>query len=427
MPNPPSAGAITAGMREIQALLDSSRHWHRFTPALESAFVDFLRERVLEMLHRAWYILLLFYVVVGVSTYAQVYALSSPEYRAGNLQVWWAIFLAEGLPVATLMLLPRIRFMRRHFHATLRLLSALAIAFITIGTSAFPENFINLHSSYVVIFIQAICYGIGAFRLLDAVAVCTVAAVVSLAAIQGNGLWLEWGLVQQYILMTNIVGLLLCYMVEQRDRRMFLQGQLLKLEKEGLDRVSAELERLSREDGLTGLANRRHFDRILLQEWERARREAQPVSLVFVDVDHFKPFNDTYGHQEGDAVLARVGATLRACLRRPGDLAARYGGEEFVLLLPGTPEAGAIEVARQVHRAIAGLGIPHAASSAAPIVTASLGVAALVPGDLDSDVLLAAADAAAYAAKAAGRNGIMVAGEGSSPAPVAAGGAVAPA
>lgn len=410
MPNPPSAGAITAGMREIQALLDSSRHWHRFTPALESAFVDFLRERVLEMLTRAWYILLLFYVVVGASTYAQVYSLSSPAYRAGSLQVWWTIFLAEGLPIALLMLLPRVGFLRRHFHATLRLLSVLAIGFITIGTSAFPDPFINVHSSYVVIFIQAICYGIGAFRLWNAVAVCAAAAGMSLAVILATGLWLDWGLAEQYILMANIVGMLLCYMVEQRDRRMFLQGELLRLEKEGLDRVSAELERLSREDGLTGLANRRYFDQVLLQEWERARREAHWVSLIFVDVDHFKPFNDTYGHQEGDAVLSRVGATLRACLRRPGDLAARYGGEEFVLLLPGTPEAGAIEVARQVHRAIAGLGIPHAASSAAPFVTASLGVAALVPGDLDSDVLLAAADEAAYAAKAAGRNGIMVAG-----------------
>ena len=410
MNHSPSTGSITAGIREIQALLDNTGHWRRFTPRMEAAFVDFLRDRVLDMLGRAGYILVLFYVFFGLSTYAQVYFLSAASFREGNLTVWWAIFLAEGLPIATLVLLPHIRFLRRHFHRVLRLLSAAAIAFICIGTSAFPDPFFNLHSSYVIIFIQAIAYGIGAFRLGSAMAVCAVAALLSLAVILSAGLWLEWGLFMQYVLVANVVGMLLCYMVEQRDRRMFLQGELLKLEKEGLDLVSTELERLSREDGLTGLANRRHFDAVFLQEWERSRREAHPVSLIFVDVDHFKPFNDTYGHQEGDAVLARVGATLRACLRRPGDLAARYGGEEFVLLLPGTPGDGALEVARQVHRAIAGLGIPHAGSRTASFVTASLGVATLVPGDLDGDTLLAAADAAAYAAKAAGRNCIMLAG-----------------
>ncbi|MES2917070.1 MAG: diguanylate cyclase [Pseudomonadota bacterium] len=421
MNQPPSTGTITAGMREIQALLDNKGQWHRFTPRLEADFVDFLRDRVLEMLRRAGYVLVLFYAFFGFATYAQVYFLSSAAYREGNLTVWWAIFLAEGLPIATLVLLPHIDFLRRHFHAALRLLSAGAIAFICIGTSAFPDPFFNLHSSYVIIFIQLIAYGIGAFRLWSAVSICAVAALLSLAVILGAGLWLEWGLFMQYVLVANAVGMLLCYMVEQRDRRMFLQGELLKLEKEGLDLVSTELERLSREDSLTGLANRRHFDAVFLQEWERSRREAHPVSLIFVDVDHFKPFNDTYGHQEGDAVLARVGATLRACLRRPGDLAARYGGEEFVLLLPGTPEIGALEVARQVHRAIAGLGIPHVASRTAAFVTASLGVATMVPGDLDGDTLLAAADAAAYAAKAAGRNTIMVAGGAGGDAPVVAG------
>lgn len=414
-------GNINAGMREIRALLSNKGQWHRFTPRLEAAFVNFLRDRVMEMLGSAGYILVLFYAFFGISTYLQVYFLSADTFRAGNMTVWWAIFLAEGLPIATLVLLPYSQFLRRHFQAVLRLLSIAAIAFICIGTSAFPEPFFNLHSSYVIILIQAIAYGIGAFRLWSAVSVCTVAAVFSLVVIKSTGMWLEWGYFMQYVVLANVVGMLLCYMVEQRDRRMFLQGELLKLEKEGLDLVSAEMERLSREDSLTALANRRHFDAIFLQEWERSRREAHPVSLIFVDVDHFKAFNDTYGHQEGDAVLARVGATLRACLRRPGDLAARYGGEEFVLLLPGTPEAGALEVARQVHRAIAGLLIPHAASRTAACVTASLGVATMVPGDLDGDSLLAAADAAAYAAKAAGRNCIVVAGGEAVDTPVLAG------
>ncbi|MCC2639140.1 MAG: hypothetical protein K0Q68_2859 [Moraxellaceae bacterium] len=418
MNSSPTTGAIDAGMREIQALLDSSGPWHRFAPHLEAAFVDFLRLRVLEMLRSGWWVVLLFYFFVGLSTFTQVFMLSGPSWRAANLQVWWAIFLAEGLPIAGLLLLPRLRLLHENFALALGLIATFAIAVITVGTSAFPDPFFNVHSSYVVVFILSLTYGIGAFRLWSAAFMGAAAALLALIAIVSLGLWLEWGLFQQYILVSNAVGMMLCYMVEQRDRHMFLQGQLLLLEKERLDLVSAELDRLSREDSLTGLSNRRHFNETILHEWERARREGQPLSLIFADVDHFKPFNDTYGHLEGDAVLARVGATLRGCLRRPGDLAARYGGEEFVLLLPGTPEAGALEVARHVHRAIGGLGIPHRKSTVADHVTASLGVATLVPGP-DSRVasLVAAADEAAYAAKGAGRNRVMVAGA-SGPVPV---------
>ncbi|HEX4870145.1 MAG TPA: diguanylate cyclase [Moraxellaceae bacterium] len=415
----PTTGAIAAGMREIQALLDSTRPWYRFAPRLEAAFGDFLRDRVLHMLQSGWWVLLLFYAFVGISTFSQVYLLSAAPLRESNLQVWWTIFLIEGLPIAGLLLLPRLGLLRRHFHVAISLIAVFAISVITIGTSAFRDPYFNQHSSYVVVFILALVYGIGAFRLTGATVVGLSAALISWRGIVAGGLWLDPGLFQQYVLVSNAVGMMLCYMVEQRDRRMFLQGQLLQLEKEELDLFSEELERLSCEDGLTGLANRRHFNETFQQEWERARREVQPLALVFVDVDHFKPFNDTYGHLEGDAVLGRVGMALRECLRRPGDLAARYGGEEFVLLLPGTPAGGALEVARQAHQAIADLGIPHRASGAATHVTASLGVAAVVPGaGMRSVDLLAAADAATYAAKGAGRNRIMLATVGDG-APVA--------
>lgn len=418
MNSSPTTGAIDAGMREIQVLLDSNRPWHRFAPRLETAFVEFLRQRVLDMLHSGWWVLLLFYFFVGLSTFAQVFMLSGPAWRADNLQVWWTVFLAEGLPIVGLLLLPRLSVLRERFALALGLIAMFAIAVITVGTSAFPDPFFNVHSSYVIIFVLALTYGIGAFRLWSAAFIGACAAMLALIVIVSLGLWLEWGLFLQYVLVSNVVGMMLCYMVEQRDRRMFLQGQLLQLEKERLDLVSAELDRLSREDSLTGLANRRHFNESILVEWERARREGQPLSLIFADVDHFKPFNDTYGHLEGDAVLSRVGATLRGCLRRPGDLAARYGGEEFVLLLPGTPEAGALEVARHVHRAIGGLGIPHRKSPVADHVTASLGVATLVPEAATcAAVLVAAADEAAYAAKGAGRDRVMVAGAGG-PVPV---------
>ena len=171
------------------------------------------------------------------------------------------------------------------------------------------------------------------------------------------------------------------------------------------------LQRLSLVDGLTGVANRRRFDEVLEQEWRRARREGHPLSLLMFDVDHFKQFNDRYGHLDGDDCLRRVAQAIDASGSRPGDLAARYGGEEFVFLLPNSDAAGALAVAERCRGAVEALGIPHQGSGAAPVVTVSIGVATHRPDD-DALVsaLLEAADDALYRAKRGGRNRAVVAG-----------------
>ena len=168
-----------------------------------------------------------------------------------------------------------------------------------------------------------------------------------------------------------------------------------------------EVSVLAESDALTGLANRRRFDRVLAQEWRRAQRERQPLALVMVDVDHFKRFNDRYGHPAGDVCLRRVAALLGAAARRPADLAARLGGEEFALLLPGTGLAGAAYLARDLRAAVMALGIPHE-DGAEGVVTISAGVAARRPvaSDFDTAALVQAADRALYRAKARGRNGV---------------------
>ncbi|WP_198321171.1 diguanylate cyclase domain-containing protein [Azohydromonas aeria] len=176
-----------------------------------------------------------------------------------------------------------------------------------------------------------------------------------------------------------------------------------------LRRMTAELEALARSDALTGLANRRVFDERLERECARTLRRGGPLSLLLVDVDHFKAYNDHYGHAAGDACLREVAAALRASVHRPDDLAARYGGEEFALLLPETDATGADTVAARVLDALAVRGLPHAASRSAAHVSASIGVACLRPEDEVLDraaaaaALLEQADQALYAAKAAGR------------------------
>lgn len=160
------------------------------------------------------------------------------------------------------------------------------------------------------------------------------------------------------------------------------------------------LQRQAAQDGLTGLANRALFERVLDQEWQRARREGRPLSVVLADVDCFKAYNDAYGHPQGDACLREVAGALRRALRRPADLAARYGGEEFVCILPETDAAGAAAIARSLAGAVAALGIPHAHSEAGTLVTVSVGAATAVPaGEGGPEALLVQADRAMYAAK----------------------------
>src|SRR5688572_29099816 len=171
--------------------------------------------------------------------------------------------------------------------------------------------------------------------------------------------------------------------------------------------AAAELEATATTDGLTGIATRRRFDEALAREWRRTARAGAPLSLVLVDVDHFKAYNDRYGHPAGDACLRSVASQLAAAARRPGDLVARYGGEEFALLLPGTDSAGAAAVAGRACAAVERLAIPHGASSVGPYVTISAGVATtwLTPSDDvgGAAVLVAAADGALYQAKERGR------------------------
>ncbi|MFP4009350.1 MAG: diguanylate cyclase domain-containing protein [Spirulinaceae cyanobacterium] len=172
-----------------------------------------------------------------------------------------------------------------------------------------------------------------------------------------------------------------------------------------LEKANLELHRLATLDGLTQVANRRQFDRYLDQEWRRLSREQNMISLVFCDIDYFKAYNDTYGHLAGDRCLRLIAQTLKGAVRRPADLVARYGGEEFAVILPNTDSQGAWQVAETIHTEVEGLHIAHAASEVSDRVTASLGVASMIPQIcLSPNLLVNAADRAVYEAKRRGRN-----------------------
>lgn len=165
------------------------------------------------------------------------------------------------------------------------------------------------------------------------------------------------------------------------------------------------LEQLAMIDSLTEIPNRRRFDETLAREWRRCLRMQAPMSLMVLDVDHFKTYNDSHGHVAGDAALKQVAAAIQSCLHRPGDFVARYGGEEFVVLLPEVDTPGAQTLAERIRQKVAGLEIPHSASTTGPWLTASIGGSTCIPAESGIDTeFFSHADAQLYQAKHAGRN-----------------------
>ncbi len=196
--------------------------------------------------------------------------------------------------------------------------------------------------------------------------------------------------------------------VRQLKHHQRLLQRLVNERTEELAKANKELHRLADLDGLTGIANHRHFEEFYQREWRRCQRDASPMSVIMADVDFFKSFNDTYGHQAGDDCLRAVASALSNGIHRPSDLVARYGGEEFVLVLGDTPEAGALHVAEQLRHGVEAMRIPHS-GGVTGFVTISAGVVSDVPhvGD-ESAELIGRADAALFEAKRSGRNCVKV-------------------
>ena len=204
--------------------------------------------------------------------------------------------------------------------------------------------------------------------------------------------------------------------VAERTQELEIKNQQLeqeikerKIVEQTLQEVNQKLERLVNIDGLTGVSNRRHFDDYLAREWRRLKREQKPLSLILCDVDHFKLYNDSYGHLQGDDCLRQVAQTIAQVINRPADLVARYGGEEFAIILPNTDFSGSHEVAKKVQQAIRALKLPHNLSKTSPFVTISMGISSQIPQqDQALENLIRFTDKALYMAKDQGRDRITI-------------------
>ncbi len=337
---------------------------------------------------------------------ATVAIVAFPEAVMGNdLFIFKYVLTPIGLLLLLVMALADLPFFRHHYQWLATPVSSLILFCVILASLTSYDPLLAQHATYdVMIIVTIISFGLRVQFPVCLLIVCLAAILTVLTTVSLN--WnIDWFKFAHFYGLGSFITLIIVALIERQERFAFLQELLVAHQTVELDRLNRALDRISREDPLTTLANRRAFDDALNQEWERAKREQQSIALLYMDVDFFKLYNDTYGHNIGDVCLRRVAQTLKQALRRPADLAARYGGEEFVVLLPNTNVDGAIDVAQRIIKHIDALALPHSRSKTAPHVTLSIGITFTVPQKQTTlTEFLAKADSALYKAKENGRH-----------------------
>jgi diguanylate cyclase (GGDEF)-like protein len=377
----------------------------RFPPQMESAFQEEMDGLRRDRIKRTGLAAVVLYALFAITDRAML-----PD----TYMQAWAIrfFLVIPLLIVCTFGINSVRHlaMREVLLAAMVVIAGASIIWIA-GLSA-PEYAVRYHQGIgLIVLFGNLVLGLrfrGAVASSVLVGAIYVGALLQLSSIPPELRFSSW----LVFAVSVAISLIANYRMDQDQRRAFLAKAREQERNEELSRAVELFGRLSAEDPLTELANRREFDRRLELEWGRARRESRPLALILVDLDYFKDYNDLYGHQAGDVCLQRIAGILRSIPQRSSDLAARLGGEEFGVLLPGTTITDAAELAEQMRTVVLELNLPHASSSVSSVVSASFGVAAALPASQDEPAaLFANADGALYEAKKKGRNRVEVRGE----------------
>jgi len=330
-----------------------------------------------------------------------------------DLALLLRLFIFTPLALAWLTCLTQIdRAAREWFGVTMSLVAAAITAYLSLFSTD------ELGPPYLVCLAMIVLFNGGVVRMpfwmaaqVDALIVVIFGITVYLMPNPPVAVMTSMTLVMVSTMVFTLYG---SYWLEHEERSNWLMLQQEHCLLSEVEQGNQRLDELSRFDALTELANRRHFDEFLQQLWSRAQQNGDELALLMMDIDHFKRYNDHYGHPAGDACLKAVAGALRAHLRKPGDLVARLGGEEFIAVLSRTSLPLALAAAERVREGVAHLGIAHDAAPGFTTVTLSIGVATMVPGAPGSSpaALMAAADAALYRAKANGRNTVWSEAQG---------------
>ncbi|HDV0578586.1 GGDEF domain-containing protein [Acinetobacter baumannii] len=286
--------------------------------------------------------------------------------------------------------------------------AAVAITFILINVLENGQDNVLFHAA--MMYAIVIIYGAVGMRFYTAIIAGWVGGLIGiLVSTYLNG-DIDWIFLNRTYTFSSFLGMTLAYATDRQHRENYLQNCMIELNRIELMQQAQQLSLLSQQDALTGLANRRYLDETLDNEWRRALRHETPLTIMMVDIDFFKPYNDSLGHLKGDQCLKDIATAISSIAARSGDLVARYGGEEFLLLFPMTNAQQAKIQAERLMNAIKKIAIVHPCSSVSPYVTISVGVATTIPRLNDSiSAFVSRADHALYQAKTNGRNQYQIA------------------
>ncbi|MDC5263710.1 GGDEF domain-containing protein [Acinetobacter baumannii] len=286
--------------------------------------------------------------------------------------------------------------------------AAVAITFILINVLENGQDNVLFHAA--MMYAIVIIYGAVGMRFYTAIIAGWVGGLIGiLVSTYLNG-DIDWTFLNRTYTFSSFLGMTLAYATDRQHRENYLQNCMIELNRIELMQQAQQLSLLSQQDALTGLANRRYLDETLDNEWRRALRHETPLTIMMVDIDFFKPYNDSLGHLKGDQCLKDIATAISSIAARSGDLVARYGGEEFLLLFPMTNAQQAKIQAERLMNAIKKIAILHPCSSVSPYVTISVGVATTIPRLNDSiSAFVSRADHALYQAKTNGRNQYQIA------------------
>ena len=380
---------------ELEHILAKGFRLLRFPAYLERYFAHSYQKIAVDTcLSNSPYIGILF-ALMGVVAFTQY-----PELQSG---LFLYSYLLAGLGLISIYWCARLPATVRWFSWYVGFASALTLLLFLVNLNVLPSTTSQSFMQPIVIYSTILIYAIAKMRFYNAILWCQLAAlfnvVVSTLVLQIPSF--DW----QTFLFANSIGIAICYVLEHRERTLFLQRLLLDIEKTEQQQLNRNLQLLSRMDSLTNLANRRYFSERLTMEWKRCMREQKPLSVVLLDIDYFKQFNDCYGHLKGDHCLVQVAKALKREASRPAELVGRYGGEEFILLYPNVDEHQIKKTLVRIQQRIIDLAIPHHGSAISPVVTASLGAATVVPHySFSPEKLVSEADHLLYQSKERGRN-----------------------
>jgi len=323
---------------------------------------------------------------------------------------WFSYYSWVGLIILIAWILSFIKKLNQYFDYYVGIGSALAVAitFILINVIENGQDNVLFHAA--MMYAIVIIYGAVGMRFYTAIFAGWMGGLVGiLVSNYLNGV-IDWTFLNRTYTFSSFLGMTLAYATDRQHRENYLQNCMIELNRIELMQQAQQLSLLSQQDALTGLANRRYLDETLDNEWRRALRHETPLTIMMVDIDYFKAYNDTLGHLKGDECLKEIAIAISSIAARSGDLVARYGGEEFLLLFPMTNAQQALIQVERLMSAIDKIAIKHPCSSVSPHVTISVGVATTIPRLNDSiSAFVARADHALYKAKTNGRNQYKIA------------------